>query len=39
METILSQLADTVSGADTLEGLTRPLLELLQAVAGLDSTS
>ena len=38
MEAILSQLADSVSGADTLEGLTRPLLELLQAVTGLEST-
>lgn len=34
----VSALADSVSGAKTLEELVRPLLELLQAVTGLEST-
>lgn len=38
MENLLNQLALSVSGADDLEGLTRPLLELLEAVTGLEST-
>ncbi|HEX4870759.1 MAG TPA: sensor domain-containing diguanylate cyclase [Nevskiaceae bacterium] len=38
MEALLSRLADSVSGADTLESLTRPLLELLELVTGLEST-
>ena len=33
-----SQLADSVAAAHNLEELVRPLLELLQAVTGLDST-
>jgi diguanylate cyclase len=37
MDRLLSQLADTVAGAEDLEGLTRPLLELLQAVTGMES--
>jgi len=38
MENLLNQLALSVSGAEDLEGLTRPLLELLEAVTGLEST-
>lgn len=38
MENILSQLADTVSTAEDLEGLTRPMLELLELVTSLEST-
>lgn len=38
MDTLLSQLAESVSAAADLEGLTRPLLELLEAVTGLEST-
>jgi diguanylate cyclase len=38
METLLVQLADSVSHARTLEELTRPLLEMLHAVTGLEST-
>lgn len=38
METILAQLADSISSAQTLEELTRPLLEMLEAVTGLEST-
>ena len=35
---MLSRLAQTVSNSGDLESLTRPLLELLQAVTGLEST-
>lgn len=38
MDTLLSQLAESVSDAADLEGLTRPLLELLEAITGLEST-
>lgn len=38
METMLAQLADSISSARTLEELTRPLLEMLEAVTGLEST-
>ncbi|MFC0679413.1 sensor domain-containing diguanylate cyclase [Lysobacter korlensis] len=38
MEAILAQLADSISSARTLEDLTRPLLEMLEAVTGLEST-
>lgn len=38
MDHLLSQLADSVSSAESLEGLTRPLLELLESVTGLEST-
>lgn len=38
MDPTLSQLAASVSGAADLEGLTRPLLELLESVTGLEST-
>ncbi len=38
MDPLLSQLARTVTGAQTLEGLTRPLLELLETVTGMEST-
>ncbi|MEQ1440093.1 sensor domain-containing diguanylate cyclase [Fontimonas sp. SYSU GA230001] len=38
MQDILLRLARSVSDAQELEGLTRPLLELLEAVTGLEST-
>ena len=38
MDSLLSQLADSVSGAQDLETLTRPLLQLLETVTGLQST-
>ncbi|MBB5193345.1 diguanylate cyclase [Silvimonas terrae] len=38
MDSILLKLSDSVSGAQTLEELTRPLLEMLHAVTGLEST-
>lgn len=38
MEKMLAHLAETISGADTLEALTRPLLEMLEAVTGMEST-
>ena len=38
MEGILNRLADSVSAARDLEGLTRPLLELLETVTGMEST-
>lgn len=38
MHPMLSQLAESVTEARSLESLTRPLLELLQAVTGLEST-
>lgn len=38
MDALLSQLAESVSAAEDLEGLTRPLLELLEAITGLEST-
>lgn len=38
MNTILSTLAATVGDAKDLEGLARPLLELMEAVTGLEST-
>lgn len=38
MDHLLSQLASSVSGAEDLEGMTRPLLELLETVTGLEST-
>ncbi|HEY0972979.1 MAG TPA: sensor domain-containing diguanylate cyclase [Solimonas sp.] len=38
MDTLLSRLAQSVTGADDLESLTRPMLELLEAVTGLEST-
>lgn len=38
MEPLLGRLALSVSGAEDLEGLTRPLLELLEAVTQLEST-
>lgn len=36
--TLLSQLADSLAGARSLEELVRPLLEMLEAVTGLEST-
>ena len=38
MDRLLAQLAETVSEAQDLETLTRPLLELLEAVTGMEST-
>lgn len=38
MEKILLQLAETISGANSLEALTRPLLVMLEAVTGMEST-
>ncbi len=38
IDPLLVQLAQTVGGQQTLETLTRPLLEMLQAVTGLEST-
>lgn len=38
MEILLDRLADSVSNAEDLEALTRPLLELLELVTGLEST-
>jgi diguanylate cyclase len=35
---LLNRLAESVSGADDLESLTRPLLELLETVTGMEST-
>jgi diguanylate cyclase len=38
MDAFFAQLSDSVQQARTLEELTRPLLELLEAVTGLEST-
>ena len=38
MDTLLIKLAGSVSAAADLEDLTRPLLELLEAITGLEST-
>ena len=38
MDSFFAQLSDSVTRARTLEDLTRPLLELLEAVTGLEST-
>ncbi|WP_275591478.1 GGDEF domain-containing protein [Flagellatimonas centrodinii] len=38
MDALLNQLAQSVSGAEDLETLTRPLLELLETVTGMEST-
>jgi diguanylate cyclase len=38
MDPLLSQLSTSVSSARTLEDLTRPMLEMLEAVTGLEST-
>src|SRR4051794_10571094 len=38
MDPLLLQLSDSVSSARTLEDLTRPMLEMLEAVSGLEST-
>ena len=38
MELLLDRLADTVARSENLESLTRPLLELLETVTGLEST-
>ncbi|HWS77255.1 MAG TPA: diguanylate cyclase [Thermomonas sp.] len=34
----LARLSDSISAADSLEALVRPLLEMLEAVSGLEST-
>jgi diguanylate cyclase len=38
MDSLLTQLAVSVAGAEDLETLTRPMLQLLEAVTGLQST-
>ncbi len=38
MDQVLAQLSDTVANAATLEDLTRPMLEMLEAVTGCEST-
>lgn len=38
MDAVLDRLASTVSEAEDLESLTRPMLELLEAVTGMEST-
>ena len=38
MEPLLNQLAESTAEARDLEGLTRPLLEVLEAVTGMEST-
>lgn len=38
MDSFFAQLSDSVHGARTLEDLTRPLLQMLEAVTGLEST-
>jgi len=38
LEPLLAQLSDTLAAAQSLEQLTRPLLELLGAVTGFEST-
>ena len=38
MNSVLAQLSHTVTAASSLEELTRPMLEMLEAVTGLEST-
>jgi len=38
MESLIEQLSGSVASAKTLEDLTRPMLEMLEAVTGLEST-
>lgn len=38
MDKQLGQLAHYVAKADSVEGLTRPLLKLLQQITGMEST-
>lgn len=38
MEKMLAHLAETISRAETLEAMTRPLLEMLEAITGMEST-
>jgi diguanylate cyclase len=38
MDTLIDQLSQSVTTARNVEGLTRPLLEMLEAVMGLEST-
>jgi diguanylate cyclase len=38
MDSLIEQISDSVSSAKTLEDLARPMLEMLEAVTGLEST-
>lgn len=38
MENLLTRLAETASSAQDLESLTRPMLELLETITGMEST-
>lgn len=38
MDSVLDKLATAVTNSDDLEGLVRPLLEILEAITGLEST-
>ncbi len=38
MDSMLGHLADSGSSAKTLEDLTRPLLEMLEEITGMEST-
>lgn len=38
MDSLLAQISETVSAAQSLEELTRPMLEMLEVVTGLEST-
>lgn len=38
MDPVLAQLSDTLATAATLEDLTRPMLEMLEAITGCEST-
>lgn len=38
MESLIERLSDSVSSAQTLEDLARPMLEMLEVVTGLEST-
>ncbi|RYF70206.1 MAG: sensor domain-containing diguanylate cyclase [Comamonadaceae bacterium] len=38
MDNLLDQISETVTSARTLEELTRPMLEMLESVTGLEST-
>jgi diguanylate cyclase len=37
MDALLTRLADSLSAADGLEALARPMLEMLEQVTGLES--
>ena len=38
MDDVLDKLATAITNSDDLEGLVRPLLEILEAITGLEST-